>query len=930
MNTEIPQQIGPYHLVSELGRGGMGVVYLARDTRLDRDVAIKSLPVELASDPARLERFEREARTLASLNHPNLAGIHGVEEQGGARYLVLEYVDGETLADRLDRGAIPADEALEFAQQICAGVEAAHDAGVIHRDLKPANIKVTSEGVVKVLDFGLARADDGMSSSGAGLDSPTLTTPVMNSPTIAGAILGTAPYMSPEQARGRRVDKRTDIWSFGVVLYEMLTGIGPFHGETATDSIGAILHKDVDLARLPAGTPAQVRRVLKRCLARDKQERYRDIGDVRIELEAEGEESVGAVQSSSRVLVGVLGVALLAALVGLGVVLFGGQTPRLPVMRVALQPPADSRIMFSGDLAGPPVISPDGTKVVYAAAGAGVRQRLWLQEFGEVEPRGLDGTEGALFPFWSPDGREVGFFTIDYLWRFDIASGTVRRVCSVNQSRGGAWTEDGRIIFAQNFRGGLFQVDADGGEITPLTVLDEALHTSHRWPSIIPGTEYFLFIAVTSRAGEWGNNGIYLGSLDSGEPPVRVIACDYSAEYIDGHLLHVRDGVLLATRFDPEEGELRGNPIVIARDVAADLSTWHGQFSASTNGHLVFSRQNRDEKSGVPASGYSSAVEGNRITAYTYEGRETTAYARGMSLSWMSLSPDGITIAMSALAEDGYFDIWTQPTAWSADGRPGTEIIRSSVHSPELSRITFLPGQEVVPVWSPDGTEIAFRWDGDDTRPRGIYRKRVGGGSEVLVYDGIGGDAYAADWTPDGEYIIAVSGTLAVSENNDLWAIPVDGGDLVPLVQQPGPDFFPQVSPDGRWLIYNESREGRTNAYVVPFAPAWPEGAPSAKWLVSENGGRVPRWSREGDEIYYLSDAAVLIARSVEISDDQFSFSAPRALFQTRWDIGQSYDVTPDGLNGFNSFLFMENTVTDEKPISVIVNWPELLKESSR
>ncbi|MEL7473307.1 MAG: protein kinase, partial [Planctomycetota bacterium] len=548
-------RIGPYEVDRELGRGGMGVVYLARDARLDRAVAIKALPEHLASDPARLERFEREAKTLAGLSHPNVAGIHGVEEQDGARYLVLEFVDGETLADALDRGPLSVDDAIDYAVQIAAGVEAAHEAGVIHRDLKPANIKLTPDGVAKVLDFGLARVEE--SASSTGLDSPTMTTPPpQHSPTIEGAILGTAAYMSPEQARGRRVDRRTDIWSFGVVLYEMLVGASPFHGETAGDSIGAVLHKQFDLDQLPPSTPSNVRRVLERCLERDKNERYRDIGDVRIELtRAEPAAARAEPQPARRGrawwALGCAGV-LVAALAAMSQWVLGreGSEGGASVVRLAITPPPDASLRLSGDLGGPAVVSRDGARVAFVATREGESRRVWLRDLDATEAVELPGTDQALFPFWSPDNRHIGFITPGALMKHDTVSGATTRICESGQGRGGAWTDDGRIIFAPYFRGGLVVVDADGGEPEPLTTLDDDLHTSHRWPTMIPGADRFLYLAVSARPNEQGNNGVYLASLSDPGNPKRVMPSDYGAVYADGHLVFVRDGALLARPFD--------------------------------------------------------------------------------------------------------------------------------------------------------------------------------------------------------------------------------------------------------------------------------------------------------------------------------------------------------------------------------------------
>ena len=929
-------RIGSFEVVRELGRGGMGVVYLARDPRLGRDVAIKALPEHLASDPARLERFEREARTLAGLNHPNVAGIHGVEERDGAKYLVLEYVDGETLADRLDRGPLPADEAAEYGAQIAAGVEAAHDAGVIHRDLKPANIKVTPEGVAKVLDFGLARTEEGASSTG-GLDSPTLTSPKpQHSPTIEGAILGTAAYMSPEQARGRRVDKRTDVWSFGVVLYEMLVGASPFHGETATDSIGAVLHKDLDLERLPPETPAHVRRVLARCLVRDRSLRYRDIGDVRVELLSGGadpRDPAGGGEPARRsspavVALAALCVALVAVAIAL---LLSRPTPdRASPVRLAIQPPPDASLRLSGDLSGPAVVSRDGARVAFAAVRDRGTRRLWLRELSEPRSRELDGTDGAMFPFWSPDGRYIGFFTSTALHRYDTVSDTVERVCEAAQGRGASWTEDGRIVFAPAFRGGLVVVDAEGGEPAPLTTLDDELHTSHRWPFVIPGTDRFLYIAVTNRKGEQRHNAIYLARLDGAAEPTRIMRSDFGASAAGGRLLFVRDGALLARPFDDRTGRFTGDSQLIARDIYPDQSTWHAQVSVSDAGVLVYgARPAVIADAGEVARGaYSWDLEGDRVSAFDYDGRELTAYAVGSPVRGMSLSPDGTTIAYETVGEDEFIDIWLHPTVYvrDRDAGPDAELVRRAILEAEPRRLTSLPGAEVAPTWSPDGSEIAFRWDGDESRPRGIYRKRIGGGRAELVRGGDGAaDDYPQDWTADGRHLVVVSGALLINDSNDISAIPLSGGDPIPLVTDPGADVSPRVSPDGRWLAYGRVEGGQWEVLVVPFAPAWPEDMRDRRWVVSQGSGLMPRWSPEGDELYYIDEDATLLAVDVETGGDSFVFSAARALFRSPWDIGRTYDPSPAPAGGDNQFVFVDSGGENETPIAVVLNWPSLL-----
>ena len=934
--------IGSFSITGELGRGGMGVVYRAVDTRLGRDVAIKALPDEFAADPVRLERFEREARVLAQVTHANIAGIYGIEEEDGARYLVLEYVEGETLADLLERGPMPPDDAIEIAAQIADGVAAAHDAGVIHRDLKPGNVIITPDGRAKVLDFGLARAD-GVSdaSSGEMTQSPTAT--YGNSPTIPGAILGTAPYMSPEQARGKMVDKRTDIWSFGVMLYEMLTGTGPFHGETATESIGAILHKDVDLDALPPGMPVHVRRVLERCLERDKDARFRDIGDVRLELLTVPEPGAAAGASSpgagSRSGVGwaAAGVLLAAGLVvgaAVGVGLAGRAWPDLGgpagtdrdhLVRLSVPVPPDIRLRLKGDMSGPAVVSPDGTRIVFSATREGETRRLWMRGLDGSGVRELRGTDGGKFPFWSPDGRWFAFYTTNSLMKYDTQSDTVVRVCESGQGRGGAWTEDGRIVFAPGFRGGLQVVDANGGEPGPMTVLDEELHSSHRWPCIIPGTDRFVYTAVSNRPGEESHNGIYLASLQGGGEPTRVMQSNHSAVFASGHLVSVLDGRLLAWPFDPDGDGLTGESVVLALDVDADLATWHGQVSVSNTGVLVYGSQlGGTAESGMHGTGrYSWDVQCDQIVSYTADGGIVGTYAMDTPIRTFHLNQEGTAIAYETFGDDGYIDIWVQPVISDDDETPGGTSLGGGDLLPQ--RFTSLPGIEAQPIWSPAGDEIAFRWSGDETRPRGIYRKRLGGGAARLVRDNHGGDDFPADWTPDGAHLLVVSGTLIADKKNDVWALPVDGGDTIPLVTDPGTDTMPKISPDGRWLAYSRIDSGLWEVRVVPFAPAWPDGGTDRRWVVSQGGGIMPSWGPEGDELFYIDLEGNLMSVSVELSGETFVHAPPRPLFDTSWEIGRRYDVIPEGAGAGGRFLFMDMSNQDQASISVLLNWERLV-----
>jgi serine/threonine protein kinase/Tol biopolymer transport system component len=933
-------QIGPYRVEEEIGRGGMGVVYRAIDERLDRLVAIKALPPELASDASRLERFEREAKSMASLNHPNVAGIHGVEEFDGSKYLVLEFVEGETLADVLDRGPIQVDDAIELAVQIAAGIEAAHEAGVIHRDLKPANIMITTDGVAKVLDFGLAKADEGATSS-SGITQDVTLSRMGHSPTMPGMILGTAAYMSPEQARGRKVDKRTDIWSFGVLLYEMLAGASPFVGETVTDSIGAVLHKDLDFERLPKVTPRGVLRVLARCVERDKSLRYRDIGDVRIELLRAKNESIdesGGADKPATARLAVLAVGVIV-LVVLGVMIGRGISPTaLPEVRhMSIESPAGAQIKFSGDDAGPVAVSPDGSMIVFAAATEGQEQRLWLRRLGERDATELAGTNEAMFPFWSPDSKSIGFFTRENVRRIDLASRTTITVCETGAARGGTWTHDGRIIFSPRFRTPLVIVDASGGDSEWLTELEidpndpeETLHTTHRWPQALPDGEHFLYLAANSDP-EWSQyEGLYLGSFD-GSAPKRIMACKYGAVFHDGWLLFVRDGVLLASRLDLNTAKLTGELLVLAKDIAGDLSTWHGQFSVGGD-VLVYNRLSSSlgDTGRTQADKAGFGFEGDQVTLYMRDSRVATNYAVDVPHLTMSLSPDGTSIALSVPDEEGMEDLWIYPTAYvPGDATDEQQEARQmAVLDPDPIRFTFDQGSEFYPQWSPGSDEIAYTWTGEDVGREGIYRKRLGEGGQELLLETTDEEIFPTHWSPDGKHLIYVKGSFQTLPGNDIWALPLGGGDPIPLVESEFVDIGGNVSPDGRWLSYTSDRSGSFQVYVIAFTPGWTGEAqpPRGTWQVSQSGGRTSDWSPDGTELFYITRSGMLMTVGLDLQGDTFRTTGASELFQTSFEPGSSFSVGADVPT--HRFLITGFTQDPNASISAIVNWQRLLSES--
>ncbi len=944
--SDAPTQIGPYAIDREIGRGGMGVVYLARDTKLDRPVAIKALPEHLADDPERLARFEREARTLAQLSHLNVAGIYGVEESDGQRFLVLEYVEGETLAERLDRGPLPVDEALEACAQIAAGVEAAHEAGVIHRDLKPANIKMTPEGVIKVLDFGLAKSTEGHSSSSSGFSQiQTVTSPgVAHSPTSPGVILGTAPYMSPEQARGRTVDKRTDIWSFGVILYECLTGAGPFLGETATDSIGAILHKDVDLDRLPPTTPRMIRHMLGRCLERDRNQRLRDIGDARVELErapAAGEDAHATAHGSSGPGMPALGVAIVALLFGAIAAWFGrsafdAPAPAEPLF-ATIEPAFGTSIIAIGDVAGPAVVAPEGDTVVFTARDDRGVQRLWVRELGSRVPTPLRGTDGATFPFWSPDGRAVAFFAAGELRRHDIATRSTRTLCAAPGGRGGSWFPSGDIIFAPGFQSGIYRVPDTGGDAQPVTTVDTARHTTHRWPHVIDGTSRFVYLAVHHDPSRSAESHLMLGSLD-GSVHAELIQTEFSAQVVGDSLLFLTDDVLCAVGFDVAEGTISGDPRPVLDDVTGDATTWHSLISASSGGALVFHPEFRNETSSgesrtVAVAGLGEATE---LIVRLRDGRPVNTLAEGVLQNSLQISPDGLSVAISGLMPDSLsdYDIWVYQALDPSSTFESAANLVPVAGTQTPRRLTFLPGAEVSPVWSPDGSTIAFgRFTGE--AELGIYTIPIEGGNPqalLLADRDLEGNIYPTDWTPDGRFIVYDKGSfIGGGASNDIYAIPAGGGEPLPLRVGPVEERYGSVSPDGRWLSFESTDTGTSEVYVVPFLPGWDAereagaAVPSenARWRISLAGGRLPRWSNPGDELFYSSSSNSLIAVKWRTQDAAFVHDAGQALFDIVNESGTDYDVQRNGV----SFVINQAGDTINTRLCLVLNWERLLED---
>jgi serine/threonine protein kinase len=864
----------------------MGEVYRAIDTKLKRQVAIKILPEEFARDSDRVSRFQREAEVLASLNHPNIAAIYDLEEAEGSRFLVLEFVEGETLEERLRRGAIPVEEALNIAKNICEALEAAHEKGITHRDLKPANIKLTPDGKVKVLDFGLAKAIENAPTGTALSNSPTLVTMAA---TNAGVILGTAAYMAPEQAKGKAVDRRADIWAFGVVLYEMLTGRTLFSGETVSETMAAVIMKEPDWNALPANVPPRVLGLLRRCLTKEPRNRLQAIGEARIAIEevqsrteAHGDIVQASARSRSKVLVGILSVLLLAMTVSLAVlsVLYLNRTGP-PEIRVEVNTPSTTDPLSFA-------ISPDGRRLVFSAVNDG-KSQLWVRPLDSIAAQPLAGTDGASLPFWSPDSASVGFFADGKLKRIDIMGGASQVLANAPIGRGGAWNREGTIVFAPSLTGPLLRVLATGGDAVAVTRLETG-QTSHRSPQFLPDGRHLIYFVQGALT-----QGVYAGSIDGG-PSKRVANADAAAVVSpSGFLLFPRRTTLFAQALDFKTQELSGNPFPVAEQLATDPGTpWAAGFSATSGGFSA--------TSGIVA--YRTGSAGGQLTWLDRSG--TTVGHIGppdTGLNVVELSPDGKRVAVNRTVS-GNTDIW---------------LIDASRGVP--SRFTYNATDNATngsPVWAPKGDRIAFA-----SSQKGVlnlyWKLSSGAGADELLHES-DQTKTPTDWSADGRFLLFRSGDPGTGL--DLWVLPLYGDKKpFPFLKTQFDESLGQFSPNGKWIAYQSNESGRFEVYVRPFP------GPGEKFQISTNGGAQPRWNKNAKEIFYVSLDSKMMATPVKESPDGQSLETgtPAALFPVRiaggplpgW-LRQQYAVSSDGRR------FLVNLAVDDgaaSPITLILNW---------
>jgi len=896
--------IGVYEVVAAIGVGGMGEVYRGRDTRLKREVALKILPRAFAADPDRLARFQREAEALASLNHPNIAAIYGLEEADGVRALVMELVEGETLADRIARGAIPVDEALPIAKQVAEALEAAHEQGIIHRDLKPANIKLRSDGTVKVLDFGLAKLNDpnaqnvsndpndpNVSNVSNVLSmSPTITSPALL--TGVGVLLGTAAYMSPEQAKGRPADKRSDIWAFGCVLYEMLTGKRVFPGDDVSETLAGVIKSEPAWGAVPVETPASIRRLLRRCLQKDPRRRLHDVGDARIELEEppDAPQIVAAPSRQGRVLPWLLAFVSMVVAGVAAAALFSyrsaGETSE-PIRFFVSAPNgwdlARQSAPPSSASPTPLTVSPDGRTLAFVARSVDGKFQIWLRSLATLAARQLEGTAGASSPFWSPDSAALGFFADGKLKKIPLSGGPPITLADAPNERGAAWSRQGVIVFAPTQNSPLMRVPASGGTPVAVTAFGDG-DVGHRRPIFLPDGRHFFYHAAGASLEQ---QRIYVGSLDSRDRTLVMTGDSANVAYAAGHLLFVRQTTLLARPFDADRLTFTGEPFPVAEQVQVLGSPPVGVFSVSETGVLTYQT--------------GTGTTDTELTWFDRTGKRLGVLGPPGPYLDVELSTDARQAAVSMLDRSGRTrDIWL------------FDVVRNL-----RTRFTFDPGDEFVSVWSPDGSRVAFgsRRKG----PMDLYVKTAtgAGAEELLLEDRF--DKVPASWSPDGKYLlyVAISSSTSASTGNDLFVLPLSG-DRKPFAFASGPfsEAPGQFSPNGRWIAYSSNESGTNEVYVAPFPRA------DGKWQISNGGGAsfpAFRWSRNGDEIIYLAPDNTLMAVEVNGKGTAFEVGAAKPLFRTRIaPTRYEWDVTPDGQR------FLINTLPEQtasSPMTVVLNW---------
>jgi len=898
-------KLGPYEIQSPLGAGGMGEVYRALDTRLGRDVAIKVLSPHLSSDPELKTRFEREARAISALQHPHICTLYDVGHQDGVDYLVMEFLEGETLQRRLLRGALPLKEALEYGIEIAEALDRAHRAGIVHRDLKPGNIMLTKSGA-KLLDFGLAKPVATMAMAG-GVGSLTPSTPTMSVAALTaqsapltqrGTVVGTFQYIAPEVLQGRDADARSDVFALGAVLYEMLTGRRAFEGKSQLSVMTAILEKEPEpIAAIQPLTPPVLEHTIRRAIEKDPDRRWQSCTDVAGELRWISEADL-----SRASVVAVIGrrpwrpwaasfaVAAIALGAGIAIGIFSHPQPQQASIHTVILPPEKTTLALIGDFAGPPVISPDGAYVAFTASDPDGHSNLWLRPMNASDAHPLAGTQGAIFPFWSPDSRTLGFFADGKLKTTDLNGRAPVAVADAPAPRGGSWSSAGDILFEPDANAALLRVSASGGPVEAVTHLDSAVHTSHRWPFFLPDGKHFLYLAISHDPTKASNDAVFYASLD-GRENRKLLPSLSNAIYANGYLLFARDTQLLAQAFDPATGKLGRTPQRVADGVANDPNTWHMDASASWSADLL-----------LLGSGGNANLD---LIWVDRDGKQLGVVAEKITnLQAARVSPQGDRVALQI--DTGVNDIWVLDV---------TRKVRT--------RLTFgEPGFNGDPVWAPDGKSLVY-----DAIAFGslsdIYRINTdGSGPRQLL---LKGEHYIVpvDWSRDGRYLLYAQYASATgSSNEEIWALPLSGGGKPFLVVKTGFTQSPRhhsLSPNGRWLAYTSTESGQPEVFVVPF------GGGQGKWQISQNGGGTPFWSSDGKELFYVPNVlgAAVNALPVSESGNTLRFGPPHTLFNESNVQHSVFDVAPGGKKFLDARVIQQTS----QPITVISNWSAELKK---
>ncbi len=904
-------RLGPYEIVSPLGAGGMGEVYRARDTRLDRSVAVKVLPTHLSANPELKQRFEREAKAISSLQHPHICTLHDVGSQDDIDFLVMEYLEGQTLADRLKKGNLPLQDALKIGTEIADALDKAHKQGIIHRDLKPGNIMLTKSGA-KLLDFGLAKPMGAAVAAGAVIGPITPSTPTMNlasltsvaaSPiTQKGSIVGTFQYIAPEVLQGAEADARSDLFSLGCVLYEMVTGRPAFEGKSQLSVLTAILEKEPEpVSTLQPTTPAAVDYVVCTCLAKNPEERWQSAADVARQLQwlSQAGSQVGPARvpanSRRRRLVGVTAAVTVLALLGvIGYLVLRSGAPKAS-LHAELGAPPGVTFDLVGDTSAPPALSPDGTQMVFGAHTEKEQQALWVRSLQTGAVRRLEGTEGGIFPFWSPDSRWIAFFSDSRLKKVPASGGAVVGIADApNGPRGGAWLPSDVIVYSPAYNQPLFRVNPAGG--TPQEVTKLAAHfTTERWPVALPDGEHFLYFATNHGNPSAKENGIYFTSLD-GRVNKFVVTTDANAIYADGYLLYHQQSQLLAQEFDASKGTLRGDPIVVTDGIAYDTGTWHLVASASSSGALVYQR--------------GAVVVGSQFAWTDRTGKTLSPLGQPAEHNGYSISPDGKTIAVVANVPGGSrYDIYLMD---ASTGR--------------MNRLTFDPANHTRPSWSPDGKRVVYDVDQGGSYAGASIHSRVadGTGSDELLFDpgspnGAQAGATWPRWSPDGRYLVFLYGTGP--RGAEVQAIPAGGGKPFTVVKPQPPQMnirYFAVSPDSRWIAYIAVESGTEQVYVSSF----PSGR--GRWQISSTAAMQVEWSPKSHDLFYLTYDFNLEDVSYNGAGPEFTITGVKPLFPLNAapTDGQAFQVAPDG-----RFLVDIASQRSSVPLDLVLNWSSELKK---